>query len=157
MPIEIGISTDLDLAYAHWFGRVELADFRKMFEDYLAGPEFRPGRREFCDFSELGELDVGFKQVWSALSMVNGAEDKSGPPTSCNIFAPQDTAYGVARMYQSLAEFEGGVQVKIFRREEDILAALRLDVASVKELRARCLRPTTMNAPQLGLLGEPDP
>lgn len=134
MPIHYAISTDLDLAYARWSGRVDIAQFRKMFASYVQDQNYVMGRPELCDFSGLTAMDVGFQQVWSALSFVNSSEKQLVEKTRCVVYAPGDTAFGVARMYQSLSEYEGGVVVTVCREEAEALSVLDKSYTSLAEL-----------------------
>lgn len=135
MPINCAISIDLNIAHVRWSGCVNLTEFRELFAVYLADENYIPGRPELCDFSEFTDMAADFHQIWSALSMVNAPEKLSTVKTQCVIYAPNDSAYGLARMYQSLAEYEGGVQVTVFREEAEALAALNLTHSTIDEMR----------------------
>jgi hypothetical protein len=137
LPINCLISTELNLAYARWSGCVDLDEFREMFAAYLEDKNYLLGRPELCDFSEFTDMDVNFRQIWSALSMVNVPEKLSVCKTQCIIYAPGDTAFGLARMYKSLAEYEGGVQVTVCREETEALTALNLVDSTIEEMRRR--------------------
>lgn len=137
MPIEFSISTDLDLAYARWSGVIDIVEFREMFASYVQDENYLMGRRELCDFSQVIDMDAGFQQVWSALSLVNNTEKTLEQKTRCVIFAPGDTAFGFARMYQSLADYEGGVHITVCRKEGEALRALDVDAPSIEALLAQ--------------------
>ncbi|AML51885.1 hypothetical protein [Falsihalocynthiibacter arcticus] len=134
LPIEYLISTDLNLAYAQWSGRVRLVEFRKMFPAYLADQNYLQGRPELCDFSNFTDMDADFKQIWSALHMVNAPEMHSDCKTKCVVYAPSDLAFGFARMYQSLAEQQAGVQVAVCSTQKEVFAALNLEFSTISDL-----------------------
>lgn len=136
MPIEYSISLDLDIQVARWWGKVDISEYRTMFAAYLQDRNYRLGRPELCDLSGVTELDADFARIWSVLTMVN--EQANGAPVSthCVIFAPHDTIFGLGRMYQSLAENAGGVQVQVVRTEAEALAAMGLPGESIADLAA---------------------
>lgn len=159
MPIEIGISDRLDLVYGRWSGRIDLQTIVAMLSEYHTDPNFVQGRRELCDFSDVSDLDVSFKEAWSILSTVNAHETPKARRTQVYLYAPQDTAFGLARMYQSLADFEGGVEVIILTSEAEALTALGLDYGSLAKMRAEGgFVPLVAASGQAasGLLCEPD-
>ena len=137
VPMNYLISNELDVVYARWSGNVALDQFRAMFEMYLNDENYVLGRPDLCDFSGLEALDADFNQIWSALNMVNAVEGKEKDKTHTVIYAPSEIAYGSARMYQSLAEYEGGVKVTVCRTEAETLAVLNLDFPSIDDLLDR--------------------
>lgn len=134
MPIEISISIELNLKRARWWGDVEVGEYRDIFAAYLQDKNYVKGRPELCDFSALTNLDADFTRIWSILTMVNAQDPTGSVDTQCVIYAPHETTYGLARMYQSLAENAGGVQVSVFRDEAEVLAHLKLPGTSIADL-----------------------
>lgn len=107
-----------------------------MFSAYLADQNYQQGRPELCDFSNFTDMDADFKQIWSALHMVNAPELHSDCKTKCVVYAPDDLAFGFARMYQSLAEQQMGVQVTVCRHQTEAFAALNLAFSTISDLLA---------------------
>ena len=87
---------------------------------------YRPGRRELIDHSGLTNLDISFDMMRALLRTVNEQAPSIVVETHTVIYSPNDTVYGVGRMYQSLADLAEGIQVEIFQDEVQALAALEL-------------------------------
>ena len=134
MPIKFRISPDLDLVYTAWWGDVSIAEWRQVFSRYLNDPHYRPGRTELTDLSGVGRIDATFNSIWSALNMVNGQLPGGAERTRTVLVTPGEVAFGLARMYQTLAENANGIKVEIYRTPEAALRALNLDYGSVEEL-----------------------
>lgn len=134
MPIDYAISIDLNVAIARWTGAVVIEEYREMFAAYVQDPNYTPGRPKICDFSGMTTLDADFARIWSVLTMANSHEVPGAPTTVCVTYAPDETNYGLARMYQSLAENAGGIQVAVYRHEAGVLGHLKLPGQRISEL-----------------------
>lgn len=134
MPIEYEISIHRNVTIARWSGDVEIEEYRTLFGQYVRDQNYVAGRPKICDFSAMTSLDADFAQIWSVLTMANGHEVATAPATQCVIYAPDDTQFGLGRIYQSLAENAGGLQVTVCRTELEVLAHLELPDNSLAEL-----------------------
>lgn len=105
-----------------------------MFGAYLEDENYLPGRAQLCDFSKFKDMSANIQQIWSILSMVNKSDEHGFSEAKCIIYAPNDIAFGFARMYQSLAENQGGLNVTICDNEGEALQALNLKYRSINDL-----------------------
>ncbi len=137
VPIRFSISLDLDLMYTAWCGRVSIEEFRAIFVRYVEDPNYRPGRTELIDFSDVEHIDANFSSIWSALNLVNAQVPGQVVRTRTVMVAPGDVVFGLARMFQTLAENADGIKVEVYRSATMALDALDLDFASVEELLER--------------------
>jgi len=126
MPIEFGTCLDRDLLYARWWGYVDFDQFEANFDNYLNDVHYVPGRPELIDHSGISELDINFDLMRTLLRTVNEQAPSIIVQTHTVIYSPNDTVFGVGRMYQLLSELAHGIRVEIFRTEEETLAALGL-------------------------------
>ncbi len=134
MPVHFNISTDLNVVVARWQGEVDVCEYRASFSAYLEDKDYCVNRRELCDLSGITSVDADFKRIWSILTMVNSPA-RGGPVYShCAIYAPDDVTFGLARMYQSVADSANGVIVSVFRQEAEALAQLELPYDTVDRL-----------------------
>jgi hypothetical protein len=134
LPIEYATSLELDLLYARWSERVDFEQFELNFVRYLQDEHYRPGRRELIDHSDITLFDINFSLVQSILRQVNEQSPGEVADTHTVIYSPKETVYGIGRMYQTLAEIAGGITVEIFQTEREVLDALGLPHASIKQL-----------------------
>jgi hypothetical protein len=134
VPIDFSLSLELDVLVARWHGDVDLQQYREGFAAYLDHEDYALGRPELCDLSGVKTLDADFKQIWSIVTMVNNQASGAPVNTCCSVYAPQDVMFGVARMYQSVADSTDGVQVAVFREQAEALAHLHLPSPTVDGL-----------------------
>jgi hypothetical protein len=134
MPIEFWTSLERDLVLAKWFGAVTVRDFREAFSRYLMDANYRPGRTELSDFTNVTDFDADFPSIWAALNMVNNQVPGQKVRTRTLFVAPGDLMFGLTRIYQTLAENADGISVEIYRTERDALAVLGLPFATLDDL-----------------------
>ncbi|MEJ6395591.1 hypothetical protein V8J82_20195 [Gymnodinialimonas sp. 2305UL16-5] len=136
MPIEFSTCLERDLLYARWYGRVDFDQFAQNFMNYVADEYYRPGRRELIDHSGIDEFDIDFNLVRSILRQVNAQDPTNQVTTHTVIYSPDETIYGMGRMYQTLSEMAQGIRVEVFRTEREALDALGLEHSSIAALRS---------------------
>lgn len=134
MPIAFWTSLDRDLLYARWSGTVTMAEFRANYHAYLADRHYRAGRPELIDNSRLENFEGGFNAIRNALALVNAAGQGKTVHTRTVAYTPRTSMYGVARMYQQLAELDGGIHVEVHDDEAAALRALKLPYATIAEM-----------------------
>ncbi|MBF9044935.1 hypothetical protein HKCCE4037_16445 [Rhodobacterales bacterium HKCCE4037] len=148
MPIEYCTSLELDLLYARWFGRVDFEQFELNFARYLNDAHYRAGRPELIDHSGIVHFDINFSLVQSILRQVNAQVPEILVETHTVLYSPNETIFGIGRMYQSLAEIAGGIRVEIFQTEREALDALQLPHESIAHLlEAETFHPPTPAGP----------
>lgn len=134
LPIEFSTCLERDLVYARWFGAVDFDQFGANFVRYLGDVNYRPGRPELIDHSELTTLDLDPNTLRTMLRQVNEQSPALVVETHTVIYSPQDTLFGLGRMYQILADLAEGIRVEVFQDEGEVLAALGLEYESIEEL-----------------------
>lgn len=134
MPIEFQTSLDHDLVVTRWWGVVSMDEWRDCFARYVGDAHYRPGRTELIDFAGVASIDATFHSIWSALDTVNRQVPGLKVRTRTLMITPGEVVYGLARMYQTLAENADGIKVELYRQESEALAALCLDFDSIDEL-----------------------
>ena len=135
MPIEFWTSLELDLLLTRCWGAIRMDDFRQTLARLQTDAHYRPGRTELTDLSEACHIDASFGSLWSVLNAVNNQIPGQRVRTRTVLIAPDDVMFGVGRMYQTLAQNSGGIEVEIHRSEGDALKALGFEVSSIQALR----------------------
>ncbi|MBF9035769.1 hypothetical protein HKCCE2091_16090 [Rhodobacterales bacterium HKCCE2091] len=136
MPIEFSTCLERDLLYARWTGIIGMQEFLGNFEAYVSDRHYRPGRPELVDLSRMTDFDGGFNTFSAALRVVNNQEPGTIVHTRTVLWAPNDSIYGLGRMYQQLADLAGGIEVEIYRTEAGALGALMLPYETIDSLLA---------------------
>jgi hypothetical protein len=136
LPIDYKISTRLDLALFRWTGVVTLDHYREALGAYVADPDYRPGRNELVDTSELEDFATNFNGMMGALRAANTHYNSHVTPARTVIWSPHDYIFGLSRMMQQLAEVNPGISVEVFHDEKSALAKLDLPYESIAALEA---------------------
>lgn len=134
MPISYTISTRLDLALFRWVGLVTLDQYLETLGAYVADPNYRPGRNELVDTSNLQDFETNFNGMMAALRSANTQYSLSATPTRTVIWCPRDYVFGLSRMMQQLADVNPGILVAVFKEERKALAELGLPHESLVAL-----------------------
>lgn len=136
MPIEFCTCLEHDFLLAKWIGKVSFDDILAGMDAYVNDDHYRPGRPELIDLSGVTETDLNFKLISSLLREVNTQVSGIKVTTKTVVYAPLDTLFGLARMYETLAELAGGIEVFTFDEEEGALAKMGLPYPTFNALRA---------------------
>jgi len=135
MPIEFWTSLELDLLLTRCRGAIRMDDFRQTLVRLKADAHYRPGRTELTDLTEARHVDANFGNLWSVLNAVNNQIPGQRVRTRTVLITPDEVMFGLGRMYQTLAQNSGGIDVELYRSEGDALRALGLKVPSIRALR----------------------
>ncbi|UWQ96177.1 hypothetical protein K3728_02725 [Rhodobacteraceae bacterium M385] len=136
MPIEFCTCLKRDFLLAKWTGKVSFDDILAGMDAYVHDQHYRPGRPELIDLSGVTETDLNFKLISSLLREVNNQISGIKVTTKTVVYSPLDTLFGLARMYETLAELAGGIEVLTFDNEEDALTKMGLPYPTFDALRA---------------------
>ena len=118
MPISSSIDPATRLKTVEFRGFISEQEFVDYCSDFRNNCEDH--RAVFVDFSQMDECDLRYSHVSPHAEAVNQwALAHPGVPEI--ILAPSDVSFGLARMYQTLAE---GMNVQIFRDESAARAEL---------------------------------
>lgn len=98
-------------------GTVGLADLVALFKRYRAHPEARFGRPALLDARAVTAVDLGFSEVFSLYSLISRCCAEAGARMRIAILTADDLTFGIARIFENLAETSGTIQVAIFEEE----------------------------------------
>jgi hypothetical protein len=136
LPIDYKISTRLDVAVFRWTGVVTLDHYREALTAYVADRDYRPGRNELVDTSELEDFATNFNGMMAALRTANTHYNSHVTPARTVIWSPRDYIFGLSRMMQQIADVNPGISVEVFHDEKRALAKLDLPHESIAALEA---------------------
>jgi len=122
----VGIEYQIDPArrvvFIRCAGRVSISEVFQAAGQLRADPNFDPAFNALIDFTELTKVDAAYAEVSQF------AKSQNGSPFSLHarrvVVAPQDFAYGIARMYQAL---RGEAEFLVVRTHEEASRLLALD------------------------------
>lgn len=124
MPITYRIFTHADMTYAAWTGMVTSDEIIANFQRYVADPVYRAGRTELIDLSASDESDVRFPDLARLLGRVNAQVFHKNAATLTSVYAPGEMAWGLSRMYETMASLRSGIDVILARTEAAALEPL---------------------------------
>ncbi|QXT39639.1 hypothetical protein [Gymnodinialimonas ceratoperidinii] len=136
MPIKFSTCLERNFLFAQWSGVVTFEQILEVFDAYRNDVHYVPGRAEFVDLSEVDDLDVNFRLMQSLLREVNNQAPGVQVKTHTVIYAPNDVIFGLARMYETLAELAEGIEVYAFTDESEALAHAGLPYDTIAEMQA---------------------
>ena len=112
MPVSYTIVPERRLVISRAWEALSDADVREHDERLREDPDFDPEYRQLADGRELTRVDVS----WSMIAEVarNPVFSRSSRRA---VVVARDVDYGVARVFQTMVELQGGV-VQIFRDHE---------------------------------------
>lgn len=127
MPVGFTIRPDFEVMVALFHGVVSVNDIRHAFKEYQRDPAF-DGR--YCVLMDLAYCSFpddhfdDYRQLAHSLRPHYATRDAQ---SRTSFFAPGDVAYGMSRMYQSIAEGKAGYSIEVFRTAKEALRFARID------------------------------
>ncbi|MBJ6370258.1 hypothetical protein [Sedimentitalea arenosa] len=117
---------DRQLLFLRLEGHITQRDIFRYFSKLENDRTWDHGCRELIDFSNLTNLDLSYQEMRTIRLREKSYYESLDNPVLCVIHAPEDTGFGMARMYQQLAEINDDLVVEIVSTEAEALA--RLDI-----------------------------
>ena len=109
MPITYRIFPDADILYADWAGVLSVAEVTANFRSYLQDPLYKAGRPELIDLTRLENLRFKIRDISDFLIEVNAQPFPEAGGTFTVVLAPGNMAWGLSRMYGTMARLRRGI------------------------------------------------
>lgn len=124
MPSEYRIFPEDGLVVLRLNGQITMAGVREMFESYLRDPIANPQDDFLVDLSAVTEFDIDFQAMLAYVSQSEQNAPARAPGTKTAMLAASDVAFGISRMYQSLAEGRLDHEIGVFRTRSEAMTFL---------------------------------
>ncbi len=122
MPISFKVKAKNGYFVSRYQGHISDAEHRLAFDDFLTGNEWIPGMSELAIASNAVSSSISYISLRSLSAFKNRYyEEHKIMHVKIAIYAPGDLAFGIARMYDMVAD-ESPEEVKAFR---DVRKAIR--------------------------------
>jgi len=95
-------------------GAVTLPEASAMFRDLFNEPFFNPRHAHLADLSRFHAPDIGFAEVFSLFSLLDRTYESLGHTTRAAIYAPDETVFGLSRIFENLTETSKAINVSLF-------------------------------------------
>lgn len=113
MSVDYQIDSGQEVVFTRCSGTITVADMWDIGRRLRSDPAFNPDQRQLIDLGEVTGMTVPFDQIYRF------AQEKNGDPFSGSsrraVVAPQNFAYGIARMYEALREDRDPGGFRVFR------------------------------------------
>ena len=124
MPITLDVVDSKRFVYARATGVLTLADNLGAFQALSADPRFEAGFSQLCDFRDVTEAHLGESEVREIVAAEEGSLDfLTGARIA--LVAPEDFSFGLARMWEILAD-RMPFETHVFRSLGEAIAWLGL-------------------------------
>lgn len=137
MPIRYQILPHLHLTYIRYQGVIDADQIVTSARGYVADPDFRPGRKELADLSQVAEFDMSYRTLSAMVYRLGRLHVEHGPPHMKVVLAVSDLAYGIGRMVEHIMDAGNGPAVHLARSEAEALQLLRFPETSLAALLDR--------------------
>ncbi|WP_172293785.1 hypothetical protein [Pseudoruegeria sp. HB172150] len=125
----------LGLVYTRHHGRVDVPSMRDAFLRSTSSDAFRPGMKRLVDMSDVTEVDIDFNAMMRRAQDVQQYFDRLQVWTRMCLFAPNALSYGMARMFQTLAEADGSrLTVSVVDNAADVATFLEIPEEDIAHL-----------------------
>ena len=123
MPCSYRILPKDNLVVIAHYGTITTDENIATLRHIRSDPEARDDQDYLVDFSRVTTFDMDFRRM---LAHVNRLQEQvpHGAGTATAIVAPGDVGFGLARMYQSLAEGRLPFRIGVFRSRPEAMAFL---------------------------------
>lgn len=134
--ISYEIFREYGLVYVQYRGHAVLDDTFAAFKRYTEDPGFRPGQKQLVDLSRVTSFEKDYVRILSLQAKKAEAFTK-GPETLVVYISPAEDPLALAELVSRSWDDVSGVVPIIVSTEEEALAVLGIDGASVDGLRTR--------------------
>ena len=134
MPYDYRVFPEQNFVIARFFGTFTANDGVDWARDYFAHADFAPDQLQLFDWQNIAEFDATYASVAGMVRTISGDYARVSEGTLCVMHAPQDVSFGMARMYQQVADDVLPTQIEVARSEEEAFGIAGLDAQSFEEI-----------------------
>ncbi len=125
MQVQVVVIANGELVFLRFAGQQTVRKALTGLQEMQALPGYRPGMPELADLSAITENDLDFHAMRRLAheSCTVGVTPERRKRIA--LYAPQDSVYGMARMFSTLVELaSGNAEAAAFRTEQEALSWL---------------------------------
>lgn len=124
MPFHLTINDEHQFARVDFFGLCTTEDFQSWTQAYVENDRFSVHQSQFLNFNGVTKFDLSFSSFSCLVHFQRRRFKALAPHAVCVILASEDLHFGMARMYQQIADSVLPINVHVERGLEDALALL---------------------------------
>ena len=126
MPFSAKIHRDPDLQHICASGILTLGEVRHQFAVAPSMPGHYPGIPTLIDFRGLRGAETGLADLMSLRDRLAERHGVAGRPFRMALFADNEIAFGIARIFETVCTQSDGVDARVFQSLADTFAFLEL-------------------------------
>ena len=134
MPYDYRVFPEQNFVLTRFHGTYKASEGVDWVRDYFANADFAPDRVQIFDWQHIAEFDATYASVAGMVRTISGDYARVSEGTLCVMHAPQDVSFGMARMYQQVADDVLPTQIEVARSEEEAFGIAGLDAQSFEEI-----------------------
>jgi hypothetical protein len=124
MPIEFACYASPALLHLRLRGRVTIEDMLEVQKAYANSPDFCPGIDELIEFLPGADLDMTYAEMRRLRRAEEAYYEQADHPPRCAILAPDETQFGMGRMYAALTDLRGDLRTEVVTTRQEALTFL---------------------------------
>ncbi|MGI9395426.1 MAG: hypothetical protein ACR2OY_12320 [Boseongicola sp.] len=128
MPVEYLILPEFDVTYVKYYGRVTVSQIALAFDVHQSDKDFKPGRGEFADLSNVVKFDMKFANVASHFDRMIKSYSANGAKTLTAIFAPQPDQAALAYAYAKMTQTSDILEARVYEDADKAIRDLGLTI-----------------------------
>ncbi|SDL69101.1 hypothetical protein [Aliiruegeria lutimaris] len=104
MPVETRIYCEHGLVFHRFSGIVRISDIQTEMKRTLGNPEYHAGMNEIVDLRDATETEIDFPRLLGHTRQLQTLQEDSGVKKTLILVAGNELAFGMARMFQNIAD-----------------------------------------------------
>ncbi|GGB07863.1 hypothetical protein [Allosediminivita pacifica] len=134
MPYDYRVFPEQNFVVARFFGTYTASEGVDWVRDYFADPDFAPDQLQLFDWQNISEFDATYTSVAGLVRAISSDYARVCEGTLCVMHAPHDLGFGMARMYQQVADDVLPTQIEVARSEHEAFGIAGLEALSFEEI-----------------------
>ncbi|WP_425070886.1 hypothetical protein [Sagittula sp. S175] len=134
MPITLAVHNDHALAYFRMTGITTVTEAANSLRAWVSHPSFNPDFTMLVNMGSAEKVEATFLGTVFAAERLTTALRAFRPRGHCILYAPDDIAFGTARMVQQIVEPMSSICFDLHRTERKSLAVAGLSFTSFSQL-----------------------
>ncbi len=134
MAVSYLFTHDCSLALINVSGVVLAEDIITDIEKYHADHRYQAGTPEIAIIKDIVDLELDFRKTIGLYERMTYLYQLRAPHTRMALLAPDDLAFGISRMFQTIASAGSVLNVGVFRQEGPALGWLKRSETELGQL-----------------------
>ena len=114
MPTHYETRPERGFVQVWYHGTVTVDEIKAMFHQFRTSSAFDPALAHLVDLGDFTGTNAGFAEFFSLFSLYARAYADTATGLRCAIYAPDESSFALARIFENLAETSDVVEARLF-------------------------------------------